>query len=129
MTDIWGNPDVTDLRGYADERDYRFDPCYSCEPRDILPFPYFGQENLPSAIFLLYVLFAILYVPGLVSSLPRTGWHDALVGAAAFPSLLAAACWPKVQRLPYVGSLLYCLPALALALSPFALDFYLMFGR
>jgi hypothetical protein len=103
MTDIHGNPDITDLLWYAEERDYRFEPCYSCEPRGYLPFPYLAQDTVDGALALLYAVFAALYGFGCLTFLPRTGWHHAAVAAGGGLSLLAAACWPAVKRIPAIG--------------------------
>jgi hypothetical protein len=113
MTDIWGNPTPR----------YVYVPAPQLSPPRPVPFP-------GLCLFVqLYALFAFLYVVGLVSAFPRTGWHDALVAAGLLPSLIVAACWPSVRRIPAIGPVLYVLPALALITVPFAFDFYLMFGR
>jgi hypothetical protein len=90
----WGTPE---------NRDYRFPIRYHVYPSDLLPFPYIEPGTLDVAIFLLYLLFAILYAFDFPGFLPRTHGHDLIVAAGMLPALFATA--------------------------PFALDFYLMFGR
>ena len=121
MTDIWGNPEPQ--RVYV--------PVYPSAggSRDDMPMPGLDHQAMPAMIVILYALAAGLYVMGLVSAFPRTFWHDALMAAGLIPSFAAAACWPSVRNIPYVGGIVYFLPGLALACAPFALDVYLMFGR
>jgi hypothetical protein len=128
--DLWGY-------GYPETRDYRdddgyLDDDYPCAcPRAYRPFPYFDldQEEVPGFIVLIYALFTTLYGFGLVSFLPRTGWHNALLAAAFVPTCIVCWLWPLTEHIPHAGRLIYLLPALALPLAPFALDFYLMYGR
>ena len=63
---------MTDIHGYP-EPHYIHVPVYPSidRPRDDLPFPHLEPLAMTSAIVLLYALFAILYVLGLVSFLPR----------------------------------------------------------
>ena len=114
MTDIHGNP----------EPHYIHSPVYPYRPPQAHSLPHL--EPGLTCLVLVYALFAILYVLGFVSFLPRTGWHDTLVAAASCPSLIAGACWESVKKIPHVGLFLYLLPGLAVATAPFALDFYLM---
>ena len=124
MTDIHGNPEAS-----YPEPHYVYVPVYPYRPIAGTPFVSLGAEFMDSAVFMLYIAFALLYAFGFINCLPRTGWHDALAAAGVLPSLLAATCWPSVRRIPTVGPVLYFLPGLALATLPFAFDFYLMFGR
>jgi hypothetical protein len=119
MTDIHGNP----TPGYVHV------PVYPYVPADGTPFAKLGADFMESAVFLLYIAFAVLYVFGFLSGVPRTGWHDALVAAGVLLSMIAGAYWPSVKRIPALGRALYFLPGLALAMLPFTLDFYLIFGR
>jgi hypothetical protein len=113
MTDIYGNPTPS----------YIYVPVPPHRRSRPVPFP-------GLCLFIqLYALFAFLYVVGLVSAFPRTGWHDALLAAGLLPSLIVAACWPSVKHIPAIGPALYVLPGLALITVPFAFDFYLIFGR
>lgn len=113
MTDIWGHPVPRTI--------------YVAVPPLAPPRP----VPLPGLclILMLYALLVCLYVTGLVSQFPRSGWHDALAAGGVLPTLIVAACWPSVRRIRVIGAAIYVLPALALAILPFALDFYLMFGR
>lgn len=113
MTDIWGNP----------VPHYIYVPTSPLPPPRHVPFP--GL----SIVVMLYALFAGLYVTGLVSHFPRTGRHDALIAAGTVPTLIIATAWPSVRRIRAIGPVLYVLPGLALAILPFAIDFYLIFGR
>jgi hypothetical protein len=119
MTDIHGNPTPN----------YVYVPVYPDYYADCTPFAKLGADFFDSAVCLLYAIFALLYVLGFLSGLPRTGWHDALAAAGVLLSMLAGPYWPSVRRIPAIGPLLYFLPGLALATLPFSLDFYLMFGR
>jgi hypothetical protein len=119
MTDIWGNP--TPHRIYV--------PVHPYCPVDGTPFVRLGAEFMESAVVVLYIVFALLYFFGFASGIPRTGWCDTLAAAAVVPSLLVGAYWSAVRRIPRIGSVIYFLPGLAVAMLPFALDFYLMFGR
>src|SRR5689334_19633673 len=131
MTDIHGNLHPADFGHDPVMGDGRLVPFHPAidRPRDGLPFPYIDPAITAAALFLLYAAAVVAYAFGFVPSFPRTPWRDAAVAAAALPSLVAAGAWPQVARIPYVGGLLYLLPALALALAPFAFDFYLMYGR
>jgi hypothetical protein len=113
MTDIHGNPTPH----------YAYIPAPPLPPPRQVPFP-----GLCLFIWL-YALLACLYVTGLTSQFPRSGWHDALAVAGLLPAMAVAACWPLVRRISTIGPLLYVLPGLALLTVPFALDFYLMYGR
>jgi hypothetical protein len=93
------------------------------------PLTGLAPDFLDTALVWPYAAFALLYGLGLVAPWPRTGGHTAAVAAGGFASLLAAAHWPAVRRLPAPGPLLYFLPGLLVLTLPFALDFYLMFGR
>lgn len=94
-----------------------------CARRMRTPYP--GLSVMVS----LYAVFAFVYVVGLVRCLPRSPGHDALLGIGLGLLVAAWRLWGLVERVPRIGEVIYCLPALALALSPFALDFYLMFVR
>lgn len=119
MTDIYGNP--------VPQRIYV--PVYPYVPVGGTPFAKLGADFMESAVFLLYIAFALLYVFGFISVLPRTIRHDAFAAAGVLPSLLAGVYWPSVRRIPVIGPALYFLPGLAVATLPFTLDFCLMFGR
>jgi hypothetical protein len=119
MTDIYGNPTPS----------YVYVPVYPYVPAPCTPFVKLGADFFDSAVFLLYAIVALLYVFGLLIALPRTACHDALVAAGVLPSLIAGPYWPSVRHIPAVGQAIYYLPVLALAMLPFAFDFYLMFGR
>ena len=119
MTDIYGNPTPS----------YVYVPVHPYVPAPCTPFVKLGADFMESAVFLLYIAFALLYVFGFLSGLPPTGWHDALAAAGVLLSMIAGAYWPSVRRIPAIGPALYFLPGLALATLPFTLDFYLMFGR
>jgi cell division protein FtsW (lipid II flippase) len=114
MTDVWGNPEPHRV----------LVPLYSYPARH-KPTPYPG-------LFVLAVISAVvafLYVVGLISAFPRSGAHDAILAAAFGLCFAAGTRWEAVRKIPCVGTIIYVLPALALAILPFALDFYLMFVR
>jgi hypothetical protein len=113
MNNIHGNPIP----------DYVYIPVMPPAPEPPTPFP--GLCVMIDA----YAVFAFLYVCGLINALPRTGAHDAFLAAAFGLTCAAWACWGLVRKIPYIGTFLYVLPALALIASLFGLDFYLMFGR
>lgn len=76
-----------------------------------------------------YTLFSILYVIKIFSWLPRSGYHDAAVGIGFIFMVMIWGSWHYVKRIPLVGPVIYYLPGLALAITPLALDLYLMFVR
>jgi hypothetical protein len=119
MTDIYGNPEPRHI----------YVPVYPYVSARGTPFVKLGADFLDSAVFLLCAVFASLYGFGFAGFPTRSFRHDALAAAGLFLSMIAAAYWPSVRRIPAVGPLLYFLPGLALATLPFALDFILMFGR
>ena len=123
MTNIHGNPDLTDIHGHpylagvGHHSDFGRPPCAAL-PRHRPPpgrpaFPPYRTRHDSTAIFLLYAAAAAAYALGLAPFFPRTPWHDAAVAAAALPSLYVTGVWPAVKRIPYVGGLLYVLPVLA----------------
>lgn len=118
MTDIHGNPEPRRV----------FVPIPSCRAGDAgspTPTPYAGLGLL----VIVGAVVAFLYVVGLFGAFPRSGLHDAVLAVASGLCFAAGTCWEAVERIPRVGTIVYLLPGLALAVLPFAIDSYLMCVR
>jgi hypothetical protein len=124
LTDIHGNFCMADIYGNPDPRYYRHMP-----DQPSTGFPSYPPFPGLCLIVELYAVFAFLYVLGLASAFPRTGWHDAILAVTFCLSCVAWTRWDSVKKIPYIGMFIYFLPGLSLIAVPFALDFYLIFGR
>ena len=115
MTDIWGNPEPRHI----------VVPVYHAAPTPARPVPYPGL----CLLVIVSAVVAFLYVVGLISAFPRSGWHDAIFAAAFGLSFAVGTRWEAVRRIPLIGPAVYALPTYALLAAPFVLDAYLMLRR